>query len=102
MLLALLVLNLAALEPLLDNLFLYRDMQDPIFAALRSDPKQAVLAALPGLQSALGDFEVTSKALARPVDLTAAATSSAMSATASRPPRRTVRTAGPGVACRCG
>lgn len=51
------------------NLFLYRDMQDPIFAALRSDPKKAVLAALPGLQSALGDFEVTSKALARPVDL---------------------------------
>ncbi|MFO1133750.1 MAG: FAD-dependent monooxygenase [Rhodoblastus sp.] len=51
------------------NLFLYRDMQDPIFAALRSDPKQAILTALPGLGAALGDFEITSKALARPVDL---------------------------------
>jgi len=51
------------------NLFLYRDMKDPIFAALKKDPKQAVLAAMPGLGQALGPFEVVSRALARPVDL---------------------------------
>ncbi len=51
------------------NLFLYRDMQDPIFAAFRSDPKKALLAALPGVEKALGPFEIVGKALARPVDL---------------------------------
>lgn len=51
------------------NLFLYRDIKDPIFAAFRSDPKQALLAALPGVAPAIGPFEITSRALARPVDL---------------------------------
>jgi len=51
------------------NLFLYRDMKDPLFALFRSDPKQALLAAMPGIERTLGAFEITSRALARPVDL---------------------------------
>ena len=51
------------------NLFLYRDMKDPFFASLKTDPRQTILDALPGLGATLGDFEVTGKALARPVDL---------------------------------
>ena len=51
------------------NLFLYRDLKDPIFALFKADPKQALLAALPGIDRALGEFEITGRALARPVDL---------------------------------
>ncbi|HMN70526.1 MAG TPA: FAD-dependent monooxygenase [Rhodoblastus sp.] len=51
------------------NLFLYRGVKDPIFAAFRADPKQALLAALPGIDRAIGPFETIGKALARPVDL---------------------------------
>lgn len=51
------------------NLFLYRDIKASIFTAFRNDPKQALLTALPGIEKALGPFEVVGKALARPVDL---------------------------------
>lgn len=51
------------------NLFLYRDIKASIFTAFRNDPKQALLTALPGIEKALGPFEVVGKASARPVDL---------------------------------
>ena len=42
------------------NLFTYRDAGDPWLRDLIRTPKQALLAALPGLEQALGDFEITS------------------------------------------
>lgn len=51
------------------NLFLYREIKDPIFPAFRSDPKQTLLAAIPGVEKAIGPFEIVSRALSRPVDL---------------------------------
>lgn len=51
------------------NLFLYRDIADPLFAGFKSDPKQALLCALPDLEKIVGPFEIVGKALARPVDL---------------------------------
>lgn len=42
------------------NLFTYRDANDPWLGDLMRTPKQALLAALPGLRKILGDFEITS------------------------------------------
>jgi 2-polyprenyl-6-methoxyphenol hydroxylase-like FAD-dependent oxidoreductase len=42
------------------NLFTYRDASDPWLGDLMRTPKQALMAALPGLEKTLGDFEITS------------------------------------------
>jgi 2-polyprenyl-6-methoxyphenol hydroxylase-like FAD-dependent oxidoreductase len=42
------------------NLFTYRDVSDPWVRDMRRAPKEALLAALPGLEETLGDFEITS------------------------------------------
>ncbi|MFT4096962.1 MAG: FAD-dependent monooxygenase [Rhodoblastus sp.] len=51
------------------NLFLYRDAGDPLFATFRTDPRQALAAVLPGVEKAIGPFEIVGKGLSRPVDL---------------------------------
>ncbi len=51
------------------NLFVYRDMNDPWLRELRQSPQPTLLAAMPGLQRLMGDFEVTGRIQIRPVDL---------------------------------
>lgn len=51
------------------NLFVYHDMRDPWLAQFRAAPLASSFAAMPGLHSMLGDFEVISPIKIRPVDL---------------------------------
>jgi 2-polyprenyl-6-methoxyphenol hydroxylase-like FAD-dependent oxidoreductase len=51
------------------NLFVYHDIRDPWLGAVRDRPQAMMFAALPGLQSMIGDFEVTSAVKVRPIDL---------------------------------
>lgn len=51
------------------NFFVYRDMRDPWLSAMRDRPRETLVAALPGIERLLGDFEVTSFVKIRPVDL---------------------------------
>jgi 2-polyprenyl-6-methoxyphenol hydroxylase-like FAD-dependent oxidoreductase len=51
------------------NLFVYRDMNDPWLRLMRKSPGQTLLAAMPELASALGNFTVKGDVRIRPVDL---------------------------------
>jgi 2-polyprenyl-6-methoxyphenol hydroxylase-like FAD-dependent oxidoreductase len=51
------------------NYMVYREMTDPWFAALRKDPKAALLQAIPKLEKVIGAFEVTNQLWVRPADL---------------------------------
>ncbi len=51
------------------NLFLYRDIRDPWLHAMRTRPKETMLAAMPKLRQAFGEFDVTGDVLVRPTDL---------------------------------
>lgn len=51
------------------NLFLYRDLSDPFFALLKSDPVAACRSVLPDIDKAIGPFRIVGKTHARPVDV---------------------------------
>jgi 2-polyprenyl-6-methoxyphenol hydroxylase-like FAD-dependent oxidoreductase len=51
------------------NLFVYRKFDDPWLRALREAPEATLLAALPGLKKALGEFAVLGHIHIRPIDL---------------------------------
>lgn len=51
------------------NYMVYRDLNDPWLSALRKDPAAALRAVMPGLDAALGPFEVTGTLRIRPADL---------------------------------
>lgn len=51
------------------NFMVYRELTDPWFARLRKDPKDGVLALIPGLEKMIGPFEVTNQLWVRPADL---------------------------------
>lgn len=51
------------------NLFVYYEARDPWLAKFREAPQATSFAAMPGLRSILGDFEITSAIKVRPVDL---------------------------------
>ncbi|MGE0751216.1 MAG: FAD-dependent oxidoreductase [Variibacter sp.] len=51
------------------NLFVYRDMADPLLRTLRSDPRTALLTLMPELEQVTGPFEVEGFVKIRPVDL---------------------------------
>ncbi len=51
------------------NLFCYRDVRDPWTREFLDRPRDAVLAAMPGIARFLGDFRVAGKVQARVVDL---------------------------------
>ena len=51
------------------NLFCYRDMHDPWLRQMRANPRETMLAAMPGLDRLLGDFEVIGPVKVRPIDL---------------------------------
>lgn len=52
------------------NLFMFRDLTDPIMRELRREPEATVLRLLPGLWPYLGDFRVTDKVQNWVMDLT--------------------------------
>ncbi len=51
------------------NFMVYREMTDPWLATMRKAPKQALLEAIPGLEQAIGLFEVSGPVWIRPADL---------------------------------
>jgi 2-polyprenyl-6-methoxyphenol hydroxylase-like FAD-dependent oxidoreductase len=51
------------------NLFVYRDMDDPWLKAMRTQPKETLLAMMPALGGLVGDFAVDGFVQIRPVDL---------------------------------
>jgi 2-polyprenyl-6-methoxyphenol hydroxylase-like FAD-dependent oxidoreductase len=51
------------------NLFLYRDIADPLLRALRTAPHEALLSLMPELERATGPFQVSGFVKIRPVDL---------------------------------
>lgn len=51
------------------NLFCYRDMHDPWLRQMRNQPRETMLALMPGLDRLLGDFELIGPVKVRPVDL---------------------------------
>jgi 2-polyprenyl-6-methoxyphenol hydroxylase-like FAD-dependent oxidoreductase len=51
------------------NLFLYRDMEDPLLRALRTAPHEALLSLIPELERVTGPFQVSGFVKIRPVDL---------------------------------
>lgn len=51
------------------NLFLYRDMADPLLRLLREAPREALRALMPGLENVTGPFAVEGFVRIRPVDL---------------------------------
>ena len=51
------------------NLFVYRDMTDPLLRHLRTDPHAALLTLMPELERVTGPFEVEGFVKIRPVDL---------------------------------
>ena len=51
------------------NLFVYRDMDDPWLKAIRTQPKETLLAMMPALADLTGDFAVDGFVQIRPVDL---------------------------------
>jgi len=54
------------------NLFLYREARDPWLKRLRDQPRETLLAAMPGLGKLMGDFAVAGDIIVRPIDLVAA------------------------------
>jgi 2-polyprenyl-6-methoxyphenol hydroxylase-like FAD-dependent oxidoreductase len=53
------------------NLFLYREARDPWLKRLRDQPRETLLAAMPGLGKLMGDFAVDGDIIVRPIDLCA-------------------------------
>jgi 2-polyprenyl-6-methoxyphenol hydroxylase-like FAD-dependent oxidoreductase len=53
------------------NLFLYREARDPWLKRLRDQPRETLLAAMPGLYKLMGDFAVAGDIIVRPIDLCA-------------------------------
>src|SRR3984893_8871512 len=53
------------------NLFLYREARDPWLKRLRDQPRETLLAAMPGLGKLMGDFAVAGDIIIRPIDLCA-------------------------------
>ncbi len=51
------------------NYMVYREMTDPWFAALRRNPREALLVVMPKLEAQIGPFEVTNNVWVRPADL---------------------------------
>ena len=51
------------------NLFVYRDMDDPWLRAMRTAPRDTLLALLPRLRKVTGDFEIAGLVKIRPADL---------------------------------
>jgi 2-polyprenyl-6-methoxyphenol hydroxylase-like FAD-dependent oxidoreductase len=51
------------------NLFLYRDMADPLLRMLRNAPHEALLSLMPELERVTGPFQVSGFVKIRPVDL---------------------------------
>jgi 2-polyprenyl-6-methoxyphenol hydroxylase-like FAD-dependent oxidoreductase len=51
------------------NYMVYREMTDPWFAALRRNPRGALLEAMPKLERVIGPFEVSGQVWIRPADL---------------------------------
>jgi 2-polyprenyl-6-methoxyphenol hydroxylase-like FAD-dependent oxidoreductase len=51
------------------NFFVYRDLHDPWFRQLREAPRETLFAAMPGLKTLTGDFDVSGGIKIRPVDL---------------------------------
>ncbi len=56
-------------ETMRANLFVYRDMDDPWLKAMRTQPKETLLAMMPSLAGLAGDFAVDGFVQIRPVDL---------------------------------
>ena len=56
-------------EAMRANLFVYRDMDDPWLKAMRTQPKETLLAMMPALADIVGDFTVDGFVQIRPVDL---------------------------------
>ncbi len=56
-------------EAMRANLFLYRDIGDPVATAFRADPQTALRALIPGLERMFGPVAVDQAAAMRPVDL---------------------------------
>jgi 2-polyprenyl-6-methoxyphenol hydroxylase-like FAD-dependent oxidoreductase len=53
------------------NLFLYREARDPWLKRLRDQPRETLLAAMPGLGKLMGNFAVAGDIIIRPIDLCA-------------------------------
>jgi 2-polyprenyl-6-methoxyphenol hydroxylase-like FAD-dependent oxidoreductase len=51
------------------NLFLYRDMSDPLLRALRNEPREALLSLIPELERVTGRIQIDGFVKIRPVDL---------------------------------
>jgi 2-polyprenyl-6-methoxyphenol hydroxylase-like FAD-dependent oxidoreductase len=51
------------------NLMVYRDLRDPWLQQLRAEPRETLLAALPGLRDIVGSFAVSGPVKIRPADL---------------------------------
>jgi 2-polyprenyl-6-methoxyphenol hydroxylase-like FAD-dependent oxidoreductase len=51
------------------NLFVYREMDDPWLSQMRAQPRETLLALMPGLRALTGDFAVQGPVKIRPVDL---------------------------------
>ena len=51
------------------NYIVYRPLTDPWFAKLRKTPREALIEAMPRLESVVGPFEVSSPVMVRPADL---------------------------------
>jgi 2-polyprenyl-6-methoxyphenol hydroxylase-like FAD-dependent oxidoreductase len=51
------------------NFMVYREMTEPWFTMLRKTPHEAMLAAIPKLESVIGPFEVSGQVWIRPADL---------------------------------
>jgi 2-polyprenyl-6-methoxyphenol hydroxylase-like FAD-dependent oxidoreductase len=51
------------------NLFVYYEARDPWLGKFREAPQAMSFAAMPGLRSIIGDFEITSAVKVRPIDL---------------------------------
>jgi 2-polyprenyl-6-methoxyphenol hydroxylase-like FAD-dependent oxidoreductase len=51
------------------NLFVYRDLHDPLLRQLREAPREALFASMPGLRRLTGNIEVPDVFKIRPIDL---------------------------------